>query len=107
MSGVIKLKTIMKTSITIRINSDDNGLYDFVKILSKAMDYANKIPEAEIEIIHCNSTLVSVQYDIDMHDWDDYDFMINSIAFTFYRDALEKFVDTDFCISKLYEILSK
>lgn len=96
----------MTTTITIAINGDDNGLVDFYNILKTAAKYAGMIPEAEVIIKHNFDVLASVMYDIDMHDWDHYDFMIDSIAYTFYRNNLVNFVDNDFNIIKLHKLLS-
>lgn len=96
----------MTTTITIAINGDDNGLVDFYNILKTATKYAGMIPGAEVVIKHNFDVLASVMYDIDMHDWDHYDFMIGNIAYTFYRNNLVNFVDNDFNIIKLHKLLS-
>lgn len=96
----------MTTTIIIAINHDDNGLMDFFEILKNATKYVRLIPEAEVVIKINSNILASVMCDIDMQDWDHYDFMIDSIAYTFYRNNLVNFVDNDFNIIKLHKLLS-
>ena len=97
----------MLTVITIHLNRDDNGLSDFVWILSKVVGYATEIPEAEVEVYYNHKLLVEAKHIGKLEDFDNPDFITNNIAFIFHRNNLVGYVDIDFCIPKLQEILSK
>lgn len=97
----------MLTVITIHLNSDDNGLSDFVWILSKVVSYVTEIPEADVEVCYNHRLLVEAKHVGKLKDFDNPDFITDNIAFTFHRNNLAGYVDIDFCIPKLQEILSK